>query len=151
MSEHLPQKKDSQLNDWNSFFQFFNERPMRNILESIDQFFQNSNLRPGFKVNIQEESDKYIIFAELPGIKKEQIDIQILQNSVTISINQSEYESYQDENVHIFSKRQSFRNISRTIPMYHQIQVQKAKASYRNGLLKIILQKKSEKKIPLED
>lgn len=151
MSEHLPLKKDSQLNDWNSFFQFFNERPLRNILESIDNFFQNSNLKPGFKVNIQEEDNKYIVFAELPGVKKEQIDIRISQNSVTISVNQSEYESYQDENVPIFSKRQSFRNISRTLPMYHQIQVQKAKASYRNGLLEIILPKNSGKKIPLED
>lgn len=151
MDEQLPEKKDSHSNEASPFSHIFQDRPFRNILETIDQFFQNSNLKPGFKVNVQEDVDKYIIYAELPGVKKNQIDIHILERSITITVNRSESETIQNDKAKSYTKIHEYEKGSRTIPFYHPIHSKNAKAKYRDGLLTIILPKKSGKKLNLED
>lgn len=151
MDEQLPKKKDSHSNEASPFSHIFQDRPFRNILETIDQFFQNSNLKPGFKVNVQEDVGKYIIYAELPGVKKNQIDIHILERSITITVNRSESETIQNDKAKSYTKIHEYEKASRTIPFYHPIHSKNAKAKYRDGLLTIILPKKSGKKLNLED
>lgn len=151
MDEHAPKKEDSHSTDWYPFSHIFQERPFRNILETIDQLFQNSTLKPGFKVNVQEDDDQYIIYAELPGVNKNQIDINIMQKSVTITVKQTELASYKDDVTNTYSKTRSFEKQSRTIPLYHQINIKKAKAKYQDGLLTIFLPKKSGIQLKLDD
>src|SRR4051794_1633127 len=51
---------------------FFNEKPIKGFLQSIDDFFK-SPFPPGasFQVDTIESDNEYIISAELPGVKRE--------------------------------------------------------------------------------
>lgn len=153
MSDKLPDKRKpddlnnplSKIDDW--FLQPF---PFNHVLESIDDFFKHSLLKPSFKVNVKETNHNYIVYAELPGVKKEDISISIMENSITISAYQTEIFLQEDDVKKTYQKKSSYQKISRTIPFYHPINEKKSKASFQNGLLTITLNKKSGKSIPIE-
>ena len=70
----------------------------QDILKSIDHFFQqtyeNIQDNPLFvmpiPVNIYEHNETFIIEAELPGVDKKQIDLDIYQQSIRIKVSQDE-------------------------------------------------------------
>ena len=58
---------------------FIHEKPVKGFLQSIDEFFNKSFSWWGhFQFRSREIEDEYIISAELPGVKKEQIHLNIL-------------------------------------------------------------------------
>lgn len=62
----------------------------------LDDFFSDSLLagrsllRDTFKINIEETENEFRIEAELPGIRKEEIDLGIEEDNRCISVNRSE-------------------------------------------------------------
>ena len=70
----------------------------------LDDFFNDSFLsspnrnlmRDSFKLDIQEKENEYLIEAEVPGIKKEEIDLNIDNDNLCISLNRVE-ETNNDE------------------------------------------------------
>lgn len=135
-----------------SMNQFFNEKPMKGFLQTMDEFFKNPfPLHSPFLVDVRETEDEHIITAELPGIKREQIHLDVLDNYVTISVQSHELYTEEDENQKIFKKRQSVQRSSRTIPLPQPIIESKVKATYQNGLLKIQVPKQKGKQITIEE
>lgn len=135
-----------------SMNQFFQERPVRGILQTMDEFFKNpfpSSLS-SFPVSVQETDDEHVITAELPGIKKEQIQLDVLDNYMTITVFSTESITEEDENQKIVKKQQSMKKSIRTIPLPQPINESKVKASYQNGLLKIRVPKQKGKQIMID-
>jgi HSP20 family protein len=129
---------------------FFSERPLKGILESIDEFFKNPFSQLSFPVDVSETRKEYIITAELPGIKKEQIHIDVLGNQVTISINNIEKITEEDDMNQVYRRRHSIQRSSRSIPLPIQINEKNVHASYRDGLLKIHIPKKIGNSIQID-
>src|SRR5690606_28995363 len=100
-----------------------------------------------FHVDVIETEKEHIITAELPGINKEQIHLDVLDNYVTISVKSSEQLTEEDENRQIIRRQQSMQKSIRTIPLPQPINEKKVKASYQNGLLKIRVPKQEGKRI----
>ncbi|WP_071393367.1 Hsp20 family protein [Bacillus tuaregi] len=133
------------------FNQFFNEKPVKGFLQQIDELFHKPFfLASSFNVDVTETEKEYLIKAELPGIKREQIDIDILNHYVTISVQSSESLTEEDENHDVVRKQHSMQRSSRTIPLPQPINEKTVKASYDDGLLQIIVPKQKGKKIYLE-
>ncbi|WP_456274273.1 Hsp20 family protein [Bacillus sp. AK031] len=151
MDGKLPDKKRqkpfSDLMD--SMNGFFHEKPVRGILESIDEFFSSPFPFGGFPIDLKESKADYTITAKLPGVKKEQIDIDIYQNYVTISVDNNEVHTQKDEKANVFFQKQLKQHNSRTIPLHGMIDERKVKASYENGLLTLKLGKLRGKKVEL--
>ena len=67
-----------------------------NFYNMLDDFFgdglmPNRNLlRDTFKIDIEETEKEYLIEAELPGIKKEEIDLGIEEDNLCITVNRSD-------------------------------------------------------------
>ncbi|KUP08020.1 hypothetical protein Q73_07930 [Bacillus coahuilensis m2-6] len=132
-----------------SMHQFFHERPVKGILETMDEFFTSPNLFSGFPVQYDETKDEHIIQAKLPGVKKEDVTIEILQSYVTITVENYEMEIMEDS-VHQSSfKKQHVRKSTKTIPLSSPIDESKANASYKNGLLVLRLPKRKGKNITI--
>jgi HSP20 family protein len=131
---------------------FFNEKPVRGFIQSIDDFFK-SPFPPSVPFQIESmETDKEIILtAELPGIKKDQIHLDILGNQLTISINNKEVNVEEDEINHVFSHRQFQQHMSRTISLPKPINEKKVKAQYRDGLLEIRIPHQKGKVINIDE
>lgn len=147
----LPKKKDENTNDlFNQWFQFhpiFQERPFRNILENIDYLFNQPLLKPNFKVRLKEDEENYEVYAELPGITKNQIHINTMPYQVTIMVENKQSETFQDDSKHYMGKKDAYQYMKRTIPFYHPVIVDQAIATFQNGLLKITLPKQKGKNI----
>jgi HSP20 family protein len=131
---------------------FFNEKPIKGFLQSIDDFFK-SPFPPGasFHVDTIETGDEYIISAELPGVKREQIHLNISGNYLTISVENRELETAEDENNQIYRRKYLQQKSSRTISLPHTINEKNVRASYRDGLLKIRIPQEKGKIIEIDD
>ena len=88
--------------------------------------------------NITEDQDGYRIHMAVPGIKKENIKIDLENNQLTIS-----YESKEEEMKGTYLRRE-FNNesFSRTFMISDKTLPEQSKASYNNGILTIFIPKK---------
>lgn len=117
---------------FNDFFDsFFNDdffTPMRNL----------DNRFGGFKVDVSDQGDKYLIEADLPGMDKENLKIDYENHYLTISAQRSESKEIQ-ENSYIRKERQSGEY--RRSFYIDNIQPDGIEATFRNGVLKIEMKK----------
>lgn len=155
MSSQLPEKKHKRDKEpfgeiMKSMNAFFSERPIKGILESIDEFFKNPFTQLSFPVELTETDKEYIITAELPGIKKEQIQIDSIGNRLTISINNIEELTEDDEINHVYRRRHSIQKSSRSIHLPVPINEKQVQAKYMDGLLQIRIPRKSGKSIQID-
>ncbi|USK34213.1 Hsp20 family protein [Bacillus sp. F19] len=65
---------------------FFVSLPKHTLLGSIDDYFKHSFAPRGFPVVIDESDAAFIVKAELPGIEKENIKLEILGEELIITV-----------------------------------------------------------------
>jgi HSP20 family protein len=131
---------------------FFNEKPIRGFLQSVDDFFKTPFPQGfGFPVDTTDNGNEYIVSAELPGVKRDQIQLNIQGHLLTISINNQQIELEEDEIHQVFKQKQFRQYSSRTIALPHVIDEKKIKAFYRDGLLQIRIPQEKGTIIDIED
>lgn len=105
------------------------------------------------KTDIKETETELLFETELPGIKKEEINVKLENKLLTISVNRNE-ESNDEENGYVRKERKS-GSYSRSFRVMN-VKEDEAAAKYENGILKITLKKleieepKKEKFIEIE-
>lgn len=97
---------------------------------------------PDIKVDLTESNGDYKVKAEIPGVRKEDIQIDIDENKVSISAEvKKESEEKKDDRV-IRSERQ-YGYASRSLWLDNPVDQSKSKAKYENGVLELTMPKKS--------
>ena len=86
-------------------------------------------------VEIKEKEKDYHIKAELPGIKKDDLDIDIDKNHITI--NAQKHEENEEDTKAYRKSEFKYGEFSRTIYFPEEIHVDKTKAKLEHGVLKI--------------
>lgn len=97
------------------------------------------------KTDIKEKKDKYLIDVELPGYQKENIKMDVEDGYLTIhaEINSDNEEKEEGK----FVRRERYvGSCSRSFYVGNEIKSEDIKASFKNGMLKIEIPKKEEKK-----
>jgi len=125
-------------------------REMDRMFEDFEETFGHGLMtrgEHGFEpaVEISDTKDAVVVKAQLPGIKKENIQIDISDNALTLKGESKEEEKKEDKNYY----RREFRYgaFSRTIPLPVAIQSEKAKAQLKDGVLEITLPKSEKAKV----
>jgi len=95
-------------------------------------------------VDIVDKKDNILVKAELPGIDKKDIKISIGENSLTIRGEKKEEKEVKKEDYYCCER--AFGAYSRTIDLPVEVDKNKAKATFKNGILEITLPKKEEVK-----
>ncbi|HOK57106.1 MAG TPA: Hsp20/alpha crystallin family protein [bacterium] len=121
----------------------------------IDRFFSKDfdiweGPRP-FDVDIYEEADNVVVKAEIPGMNKEDITVSLTEDTVTISGKKAEEKKIEKENY--FRKEIRTGSFSRSFTLPCAVDKEKVKATYKNGILEIVLpksEKAKEKEIKVE-
>lgn len=115
--------------------------------EIMDEFFNeavhtgNGSFVPG--IDISETDEQFLITAEIPGVKKEDIDINLENGQLTISGERSFKEEEEGKTFHrVETKFGSFR---RSFHLPDNIDKDSIDASYNNGLLDISINKTENK------
>ncbi len=104
-------------------------------------------------VDIFEDRDDIVVKAELPGMKKENIDVSLTEDTITISGEKKKEEKVEKKNYYSFER--SYGSFKRSFRLPTEVQTDKAKAKFDNGVLEIRIPKteeakKKEKKLLVE-
>ncbi|MDD4955104.1 MAG: Hsp20/alpha crystallin family protein [Candidatus Omnitrophica bacterium] len=84
---------------------------------------------------IKETKDNYIINLDLPGMNREDINIELKDHFLTISGERKS--EMKKENEKIIEEEKSFGYFSRTITLPQDVKASQISAEYKNGVLKI--------------
>jgi HSP20 family protein len=95
-------------------------------------------------LDIYREKDELVVKAELPGIKKKDLDISLEDDSLTIKAERKE-EKVDEDNTH-YSRERRFGRYSRSVTLPFHIDAEKTLATFKNGLLEIRLPKAEDAK-----
>jgi len=129
---------------------FKGRNAMRRVPWSVDSFFEdffNEPFFPAFvsdrqmKVDIREDEKNYILEAELPGVNKEDINLEIEENLLTISVDHNEEVDEERQN---YIRRERYRSSMVRSFAVDNIIPEQATAKFENGVLTITLPKKEE-------
>jgi HSP20 family protein len=103
--------------------------------------WRNLPQEPAMKMDVAEDDKAFRVKAEIPGVRKEDINVSIAGNQVTISAEvKKETEERKDEKV-IRSERY-YGNQYRAFALQQDVDEAKAEAKYDNGVLELVLPKK---------
>jgi HSP20 family protein len=94
-------------------------------------------------VDVHQDKDQFTVAAELPGLKKEEIEISLDGDTVTIS---GERKGPQKEGDQGFRKERFFGRFQRSLTFPSAVDIQKVKATYKDGILEVVLPKAEEAK-----
>jgi len=95
-------------------------------------------------VEMYEKDDKFVVRAELPGMKKEELDISVLGDTLTIKGERKTESEVKEEDY--YRCELCYGKFSRSIALPTAVDAGKVEASYENGILEITLPKAKEAK-----
>lgn len=95
-------------------------------------------------VDIYEEGDDLVLKADLPGLNKEDIEVKVTDEFITISGEKKKEEKVEEKNYYRYER--SYGSFSRTFRLPVEVQTDKAKAKFENGVLEIRIPKTEEAK-----
>ncbi|MCK5554386.1 MAG: Hsp20/alpha crystallin family protein, partial [Deltaproteobacteria bacterium] len=111
---------------------FFGERPLPKIWER--------EWAPSLEMS--ETKDNFVVKAEVPGIDAKDIDISLTGDVLTIKGEKRQEKKEKEEDYHLVER--SYGSFSRSVRLPAEVESDRIKASYKNGILNITLPK-SEK------
>jgi len=115
-----------------------------NLFREFDNVLRN-RVQDGIwspKVNIVENEKGYTISAELPGVSKDDIDIDLKDN--TLSIKGEKKVETKDEKENYIRVESSYGKFERSFNVSDDIDRNSVNASFKDGVLTLVLNKKEE-------
>jgi len=95
-------------------------------------------------VDIFEEKGQMVIKAEMPGTSKEDVNVSITENTMTISGEKKQEEKVEKKN--FYRVERSYGSFRRSFRLPENVNGDQAKASFKDGVLEIRLPKTKEGK-----
>jgi HSP20 family protein len=130
-------------------------RDLRTLQEEVNRLFSN-NLTPSFgdegigrgawnpNVDIYENKDQIVLEAELPGMNREDFDLTVENNVITLR-GERRFEKKDDaDNYHRVER--AYGSFTRSFTLPQTVSGDGASAEYRNGVLRVALPKREETK-----
>lgn len=134
-------RRSSEIQNYKNLFDF----------ESVFENFFNDRFFPALyknsaqmKVDVKENENEYVLEAELPGIKKEDLNLQIDDDRLTISVQKNEQTDEEKDNY--IRRERSYSAMTRSFGIAN-VDADNVNAKYENGVLSVKLPKKPQKAI----
>ena len=122
-------------NDMDDLFKGLFVRPMRFDLDVAPQM--------RMKIDVTKAEDTYTVKAEIPGVKKDDIQVSIDGNEVTIS-GEIKKESEEKKGEEVLRSERYYGKVSRSFTLPHDVDEAKVVAKYADGVLKLTLPMKTK-------
>jgi len=95
-------------------------------------------------VDVFEEKDDIVVKAELPGIEKDNIEVNLTDHTLTIKGEKKKEEEVKEENY--YRSERSYGSFMRTVDLPKDVRADKVKAAFKNGILEVRMPKTEEAK-----
>ena len=100
------------------------------MMEEMERRFWGGNTLASFKTDIRDKGDSYLLEAELPGFQKEDIDIQLSDNNLTISAEHKTESEEKDQKGNFVRRERTWGSYSRSFDV-SDIDTTRIKAAYQ--------------------
>jgi HSP20 family protein len=127
---------------------------LSDLRDEIDRLFESplteltrtSQLLSGWTpaLDVYEDKENFVVNAELPGMKKEDIEVSLHDGSLSISGERKTETKHEDAEV--YRAERFFGRFQRTVTLPTAVAGDKVKAAYKDGVLTITLPKTEEAK-----
>jgi len=122
---------------------------MRSEMDRLwDSFFEGRPLRRFWEwfpsLDVAETKNDLVVKVELPGMDPKDIDISLTDGLLTIKGEKKQEKEEKEENYHFIER--SYGTFTRSIRLPKEVKHDKINASYKNGILKVVLPKSEEAK-----
>jgi len=94
------------------------------------------------RVDVSETDSEIAVEAELPGVERDDVDVQVLDNVLVIEGNKKTESEKKDKNYHVVER--SSGQFVRRIPLGFEVDADKVEATFRNGVLNVTISKPPE-------
>lgn len=96
-------------------------------------------------MDITERENEYLIHAEMPGVDKDAIDITLADGVLTIT-GESKQEREEKEGERVVRQERRYGRYTRSVQLGSQVDEKQVKATYKDGVLELVLPKAEEVK-----
>lgn len=85
-----------------------------------------------------QKADRFIVRAELPGLKKDDVQVDVTDNALTI--HGERHEEHEEDREGYYHSERQYGQFYRTIPLPEGVIADSARASFKNGVLEVSMQ-----------
>jgi HSP20 family protein len=129
MTEEMDRLFDRVFGDFGTPRRWLTRRPFRS-LEREGQW------QP--RLEAFQQGDRFIVRADLPGLKKDDVKVELGENAITIQGERRE--EHQEEREGYYHTEREYGQFYRTVPLPEGVITESAQASFKNGVLEITMQ-----------
>lgn len=125
-------------------------REMLSLRDAMDRFMQEGLFRPtsamlnaargGFPIDVTESDDEYVVKASLPGVRPDDLHVQVEGNTLTIR-GERKAEEEQPSTGQWLMREHRAETFIRSVTLPMPIEVNHSKANYEHGILSLTLPK----------
>ena len=128
-------------------FRGFQRSPWAGLDSEIDRLFEtalsdfngfNGHSSTRFPVDLYEDKDNTYVRAELPGVNRDDINVELTDGTLTLAVARKTPATD--------GKAEESFSFSRTVSIADEVQADKVTATYENGVLTVTLPKREEAK-----
>ena len=114
------------------------------LQDELDQLFESPLTGWAPALDVQEDKNNYTVRVEVPGLKREDIDVSLQDDALVIS---GERKSEKvEEGVEVHRQERFYGRFQRALTLPERVAADKVKADYKDGVLTVTLPKTEEAK-----
>ncbi len=121
------------------------ETELDRLFETALTSFADAPASTRFPVDLYEDKDNVYVRAELPGVAREEVNVEMVEDYLTISATRKNTRQPDTKTDGETGTGQSF-SLSRSVNIPEEVQADKVSALYENGVLTVTLPKREETK-----
>ena len=132
---------ESLFDDWMDF-------PFRGFGTDVEKKLYGKNAARVMKTDLKEHEDGYELSVDLPGFKKDQIQLQLSNGYLTVSAAKGVEEEGKDQKGRVVHQERYSGSMSRSYYVGENLEEEDIKAKFENGVLTLDFPKAEQKKLP---
>ncbi|OEZ63070.1 Hsp20/alpha crystallin family protein [Duganella sp. HH105] len=120
--------------------------PFRDMDEMFRDFapsvWRNADVAPRMRMDVSETEKEYLVKAEIPGVRKEDIKVAINGNQVSLSAEIKDEQPASTGKSGALRSERYYGQVQRSFTLPQEVDDDQAEARYENGVLHLTLPKK---------
>ena len=132
---------ESLFDDWMGF-------PFRGFTDDVERKLYGKHAAHVMKTDLKEHDDGYELAIDLPGFKKDEINLQLDNGYLTISAAKALEEDGKDKKGRLVHQERYTGSMSRSYYVGSAVREEDVKARFENGVLTLCFPKEDEKHLP---
>lgn len=148
VTEGTPLRAMREMLRWDPFRDMVRWDPFREMAPLLSQTFERIDWNPNFDVT--ETKDAFLFKADVPGVKKEDLEITTTGNRIQISGKRDIEEEKKSDTVYTYERQ--YGSFTRSFTLPAGADIEHAKSDLKDGVLTLVVPKLAEaqsKKIPI--